>query len=109
MASSKVWYKSRTLWMLAAFVVLSMGLWAQQNWLPDAPLPDWVTQAKDLLFVGLGLWLRRVTRQPLSRGRKPPQQPQETLFDSDAMVDTRAETEPEQRATKAGWNDPEIN
>lgn len=108
MARAKPWYHSRTLWLIVAFVVLSLGVWAQQAFLPDYPLPDWVGLAKDALFGVALAWLRGQTNQPIGRGRKGLPQPQETLFDSGSMVDPKATTQPEQKAIKAGWNDPEL-
>ena len=70
----KPWYKSRTLWVLVAFVLLSIGLWAQRSFLPEAPLPEWV----DLAVQGLGVvalgYLRLVTDAPIGRAGKPPKE-----------------------------------
>lgn len=111
MASPKPWYQSRTLWLLAAFVVLSIGEWAQQTWLPEAPLPEWVGAGKDILFGAMALWLRGVTSQPLSRRRSTASEdgqgwPAGSDPLPEAGIDPRADTEPP--AARPGWADPEL-
>ena len=53
MARAKPWYHSRTLWLVVAFVALSIGEWAQQTWLPEAPPPEWVSAASRVMLVAL--------------------------------------------------------
>lgn len=111
MARAKPWYHSRTLWLVVAFVALSIGEWAQQTWLPEAPLPEWVSAGKDLLFGALALWLRGVTSQPLARRRPPASEDgQRGPSGSDPLpahgIDPRADTEPP--AARPGWSDSEL-
>ena len=59
----------RTLIAALIFLGLSLALWAQQTWLPDAPLPSWIPLVLATLAGPVMAGLRALTTTPMGKAK----------------------------------------
>ena len=61
---------SRMILVIVLFVLTSLALWAQRNFLPEAPLPYWVDAVVTLTGGSVLAWLRYLTKGPVGHRKE---------------------------------------